>query len=67
MSTYRFLPPWRRAPNKPTARTRTVAKLIARLIAELGRPPSDHELAQLLATSVVHVRRHRRLLEGRGR
>ena len=48
-----------RRPSAPRGRVATVARLIERLTRETGRPPTDAELAALLATSVHHVARAR--------
>lgn len=58
-------PPWRRRPARrdaPTARTATIARVIDKLTAQLGRAPTDAEVAALLATHVSHVQRHRAII-----
>lgn len=45
-------------------RALTVARLIARLRRDLGREPTDQELAQWLATTPEHIRRARATLAG---
>ena len=53
---------WR--PSRPLPMTVTIARLVERLTADLGRPPTDQELAATLAISVTRVRHHRRLIQG---
>lgn len=48
----------------PKGRAATILRLIDTLAAKFGRPPTDTELAAMLATSEVHVARVRRKLEG---
>lgn len=56
----------RRLSARPSGFTVTVAALAARLERDHGRPPTDEELAALLAVSLVRTARHRALIE-RGR
>ena len=49
-------------PAGPTGRTATVARIIDKMAAQLGRPPTDSEVAVFLATHPSHVRRHRALI-----
>jgi hypothetical protein len=51
-----------RGAGSPRGRTLTIARLIDRLTSRTGTPPTDAELAALLATSPKHIRRHRDLL-----
>ena len=51
----------------PQGRAATIAILTERLTQEIGRVPTDEELARLLATSPTHVRRHRERMKGVGR
>jgi hypothetical protein len=46
----------------PTARTRTIARLIRTLQADHGRHPTDAELAELLACSPEKIAHHRRII-----
>jgi hypothetical protein len=52
----------RRRASVPRGRAATVARLIQSLTARNGQPPTDAELAAMLATSEAHVRRARRRL-----
>ncbi len=56
--------PYRRA-GLSAARGVTIQHLLERLTAGLNRPPSDAELAGVLAMTVGRVRRHRDALGGR--
>ena len=47
---------------RANGRTRTIAVLIDKLTRAHGRPPSDVELAKLLAINVARVRFHREML-----
>jgi hypothetical protein len=53
--------PWRYQHWKTASRARaaTIERLAERLLQETGKPPTDKELARLLATSEAHVRRAR--------
>jgi hypothetical protein len=51
------------APSK--ARLATIVAIVARLNRDLGRDPSDYEVARLLGTSIRHVRKHRAALAQR--
>jgi len=51
---------WR--PRGTGGMTRTIERLMARLAADLGRTPTDAELAATLAISVKRVQHHRLLL-----
>jgi DNA-directed RNA polymerase specialized sigma subunit len=44
--------------------TVTIARLMARLAADLGREPTDAEVAATLAISPARVQHHRRLIRG---
>lgn len=46
----------------PTARTKTIAKLIENMKHQSGREPSDAEIARLLACAPAKVARHRKLI-----
>lgn len=67
MKSHRQQPPWFLRKAKNSGHALTVKNTIDRLAADLGRPPSDAEVAAMLATTERHVRRHRaRLANARG-
>lgn len=44
---------------KRQGRAVTVNRIATRMARDLGRPATDAEVAEMLAVSIVHVRRHR--------
>ncbi len=57
--------PFCRCPKLSAGRTATIEALLAKLTAQLGREPTDGEVATVCAISVARVRRHRAVVEGR--
>ena len=62
MKGRRSVPEWRL--SRPSGMTVTIARLMARLAADLGREPTDAEVAATLAISPARVQHHRRLIRG---